>query len=210
MHFLKNLDQIIETGANYFNDRFGISLFAKGDSLLVGALFDTVRSDAPGTAYVFVNGEIKWNKKYKISPSNEQDAELFGLNNIITDDKIFISAHRTKVNNISPGAVYVFTSEPLSVQVNNTLEPEEFFISQNYPNPFNSSTRIDYSIQNDGLVKLRVYDILGNEVAALVNEWKQPGNYSVEFNAGIGRNINPLEYQNTFMYRAGLSIGFRF
>lgn len=34
--------------------------------------------------------------------------------------------------------------------------------------------------------------------------------FSVEFNAGIGRNINPLEYQNTFMYRAGLSIGFRF
>lgn len=34
--------------------------------------------------------------------------------------------------------------------------------------------------------------------------------FSLEFNAGIGRNINPLEYQNTFMYRAGLSVGFRF
>ncbi len=179
-----DLDQIIETGDNYFADRFGISLFAKGDSLLVGALFDTVKNDNPGTAYLFVYNGIKWDKKYKISPSNEQEAELFGLNNIITDDKIFIGAQRTKVNNIRPGAVFIYSSQPLSVTDYNTSIPEDFFISQNYPNPFNPTTRIDYSIQNDGLVNLRVYDILGNEVATLVNERKISGNYSVEFNAG--------------------------
>ena len=57
------------------------------------------------------------------------------------------------------------------------------FLSQNYPNPFNSSTKISYSIKEDGLVTLKVYDVLGNEICALVNEVKPKGNYEVEFNA---------------------------
>jgi hypothetical protein len=57
------------------------------------------------------------------------------------------------------------------------------FLSDNYPNPFNPSTQINYSIKTSGMVTLRVYDILGNEVAELVNERKESGNYSVAFNA---------------------------
>ncbi len=64
----------------------------------------------------------------------------------------------------------------------------EFELYQNYPNPFNPSTTIRYSIpaskQNTDLrVKLKVYDILGNEVAVLVDENQSPGNYSVTFDA---------------------------
>ncbi len=106
-----------------------------------------------------------------------------GLNNIIIDDKIFIGAQRTKVNNIKPGAVYVYTPEPLSVKENNTLEPEEFFISQNYPNPFNPTTSIQYAIGNRQFVTIKVYDVLGNEVGILVNEEKPAGEYEVTFNS---------------------------
>jgi photosystem II stability/assembly factor-like uncharacterized protein len=53
----------------------------------------------------------------------------------------------------------------------------------NYPNPFNPSTSIKYQIQNSGLVTLKVYDIVGKEVATLVNEIKQPGSYDVRFDA---------------------------
>jgi len=55
-------------------------------------------------------------------------------------------------------------------------------LSQNYPNPFNPSTNIRFRIVESGLVTLKVYDILGNEIATLVNEEKQPGVYEVEFN----------------------------
>jgi hypothetical protein len=69
----------------------------------------------------------------------------------------------------------------------------DFYLSQNYPNPFNPVTKIKFSIppsQNPlpggargGLVTLKVYDILANEVAVLVNEQKEPGSYEVEFDA---------------------------
>jgi len=61
--------------------------------------------------------------------------------------------------------------------------PFEFFLSQNYPNPFNPGTQIKYSIKEAGLVQLRVYDILGKEIANLVNTNKEAGDYSVDFNA---------------------------
>ncbi|MCK7526056.1 MAG: T9SS type A sorting domain-containing protein [Ignavibacteriales bacterium] len=68
--------------------------------------------------------------------------------------------------------------------------PTQFSLEQNYPNPFNPSTKIKYSIPNVTLsgvegsrVILKVYDVLGNEVATLVNEEKPAGNYEVNFNA---------------------------
>lgn len=67
--------------------------------------------------------------------------------------------------------------EPLDMSV------AEYKLSQNYPNPFNPSTIINYSVKDAGLVKIKVFDILGSEVATLVNENKSAGTYTVEFNA---------------------------
>ena len=66
---------------------------------------------------------------------------------------------------------------------NTNMIPENFALSQNYPNPFNPSTTIKYQLPQMSYVTLRVYDILGREVTTLVNETKQTGYYSVEFNA---------------------------
>ncbi|NWG29372.1 MAG: S8 family peptidase [Ignavibacteriaceae bacterium] len=64
------------------------------------------------------------------------------------------------------------------------LIPKENKLYDNYPNPFNPITQIKYSVKENGLVTLQVYDILGKEVAALVNEEKQAGTYTVTFDAG--------------------------
>ena len=56
-------------------------------------------------------------------------------------------------------------------------------LKQNYPNPFNPVTNIQYQIVNQGMVSLKVYDMLGREVKTLVNEIKSPGKYIVSFDA---------------------------
>jgi len=62
--------------------------------------------------------------------------------------------------------------------------PDQFKLLQNYPNPFNPKTIIDYELQTAGNVNLIVYDIVGKEVATLINKHQSVGKYSVTFNAG--------------------------
>jgi hypothetical protein len=72
---------------------------------------------------------------------------------------------------------------PKAVSSNAEEIPIDYSLSQNYPNPFNPSTTIKYSVPEPGIVQLKVYDIIGNEVAVLVNEKKAPGSYNAGFNA---------------------------
>lgn len=69
--------------------------------------------------------------------------------------------------------------------------PTDYSLKQNYPNPFNPSTRIQYSISNTQFVTIKIFDILGNEVADLINEFKSAGNYEIEFN---GLNLSSGMY----------------
>jgi len=69
-----------------------------------------------------------------------------------------------------------------TVGVNDFSVPLNFILNQNYPNPFNPSTNIQYAIGSRQFVTIEVYDLLGREVATLVNEEKPAGNYEVKFN----------------------------
>ena len=60
--------------------------------------------------------------------------------------------------------------------------PENYSVSQNYPNPFNPSTKINFALPKQGLVTIKVYDMLGKEIETLVNEVKSAGKYTVDFN----------------------------
>ena len=92
---------------------------------------------------------------------------------------------------VTDGIVYGDTT---LTDVENEIElPKEFSLSQNYPNPFNPVTTIKYTIPNvistEGRnlkVQLKVYDILGCEVATLVNKEQPAGNYEVEFKSSVG------------------------
>ena len=88
------------------------------------------------------------------------------------------------------GRVYKRPLSEMITDVENLSDilPSDFYLEQNYPNPFNPTTKIKYSIPSSNhFVTLRIHDVLGREVATLVNEDKQPGFYEVEFN---GSNFN--------------------
>ena len=77
-----------------------------------------------------------------------------------------------------------------SIEDKNLNQLNDFYLAQNYPNPFNPTTKIRYTIPNVTLggvegsrVQLKIYDVLGNEVSTLVNEYKSAGSYELEFNA---------------------------
>ncbi len=67
--------------------------------------------------------------------------------------------------------------------INNNNSPVGYSVSQNYPNPFNPVTSIRYEIPKEGIVSLKIYNVLGSEVSTLVNETKQQGSYEVTWDA---------------------------
>jgi hypothetical protein len=85
--------------------------------------------------------------------------------------------YRLKQIDLDGSFVY---SDVVSIEVG---MPSGFTLEQNYPNPFNPSTKIKFRILDGGLVSLKVYDILGKEVATLVNEDLDKGEYDVDFSA---------------------------
>ena len=84
------------------------------------------------------------------------------------------------------GVIYKTTNAGgLMVNVTQTssIIPDKHSLSQNYPNPFNPSTKINYEIKSSGLVSLKVFDLLGKQVASLVSEKQNAGSYAVDFNS---------------------------
>jgi len=84
----------------------------------------------------------------------------------------------------------------ISTVKGNKEQPAEFKLEQNYPNPFNPLTCIRFEIPNRTFISLKVYDILGNKIATLVNEEKPAGEYEVKFNAsGLTSGIYFYRFQ---------------
>ena len=96
-----------------------------------------------------------------------------------TDESLQSGNYNYRLKQIDYDGTFSFSNEVI-VEI---VAPKEFSLEQNYPNPFNPSTSIQYSISSRQFVTLKVYDILGNEIATLVNEEKPAGGYEVEFNA---------------------------
>jgi len=138
------------------------------------------------------DGGDTW-KEFEISDQNFKPIPIGGLGQGYQGDNISITSGNNRLwpvwmdNRTGTYQIWTVPIEISSVNVEqNTEIISEFRLEQNYPNPFNPSTKIEFRIANSEFVSLRVYDLLGNVVAVLVSEKKQPGTYVVEFSAKGG------------------------
>jgi hypothetical protein len=132
-------------------------------------------------AYVFdtvVVGRII-RTDFGLNVFNQLWTEEFGL--LYTED--FYGPMSYLAGCIIKGKLYGDTSTTSEEYEPITLLPETIGLLQNYPNPFNPTTKIRFRIADLGFVYLKVYDVLGNEIAPLINKEMSAGEYEVEFNA---------------------------
>jgi len=128
----------------------------------------------------FVNDTVFWNFKYTAPDIIVVDT-IYSVANSVNGDGNPVPGDEW---NFGANFPVVIIENP--VTVDDEISPTQFNLSQNYPNPFNPVTIIQYTVSNRQFVSLKVYDIIGNEVATLVNEEKPAGSYEVEFSAKGG------------------------
>jgi hypothetical protein len=116
------------------------------------------------------------------------------------DENVNTGTYKYRLKQIDFDGSFTYSNE---IEVVVDFTPKEFVLYQNYPNPFNPKTVISYQLPVTGNVTLKVYDILGNEVATLVNEEKQPGIYEFEFNSHSDKGQNLSSGIYFYQLRAG-------
>ena len=161
-------------------------------SLTSNTIFDlTVDKDDNLWLSTCAGGLVKYDRKNSWIVYNVRNSGIaFDLQNLVEIDSYgnkWIGHNESGLSVFREGGVIL-----TDVKEDNLRSiPKSFALYQNYPNPFNPKTKIKYSIAYREFVTLKVYDILGKEIAALVNKEKVAGNYEVEFN---GSNLSSGVY----------------
>jgi len=150
------------------------------------------------------DGGDNW-REFEISDKNFKPLPIGGLGQGYQGDNISITSSNSSLwpvwmdNRTGVYQIWTVRIEISSVNVDPSEEiVSTFSLEQNYPNPFNPSTNIRFRISDLGFVTLKIFDVLGNEVAVLVSEEKQPGTYEVEFNSS---SIKHLPSSGIYFYQ---------
>jgi hypothetical protein len=191
-------------GFEYINDNAATSAtFASVSKSPPGTHFDVMSTSPPGSSYwpdgcrttsggtVFErylgrstgdtlagisNTGAGWNvistfqdPRYYTGLGDDDGTGYRGFNRVLFNMVKWVLENQGIITNVNPGMVSTIA--------------DIYELSQNYPNPFNPATTINFSIPKSGLVTLKIYDMLGKEVATLVNELRNAGSHSIDFNA---------------------------
>ena len=124
-----------------------------------------------GTFYVSSNYGQTWTQRNEGMPAGIGIRSLFIYNGFLFAGRDSLGIWRRPLNEI------------IGIKQISSEVPSVYSLNQNYPNPFNPSTNIKYELPKNSFVKIVVFDMLGREVEALVNEKLSPGSYSIDWNA---------------------------
>jgi len=176
----------------------GISVDGDGNAYITGVAFDlnfdfnymTIKYDTDGTQ--------KWKISYDGGFTHRSDdAKAIALDpsgNVVVTG---ISSRGANFDDITT----VKYSQTTGIQQISSEIPYKYSLSQNYPNPFNPVTNLEFGISKQGFVSLKIYNMLGKEVATIVNSNLNPGTYKYDFDAAeltSGIYFYKLETENFF------------
>jgi len=155
----------------------GFTNHRNNDSLMVGGAFVYFGGENIDTTFkIKLEGENKWDEFSRIMTTADINGDGF--------DELFVFAPNYPDYENPLGKVYIYSYKKLTdIDDNKENFLNNFELQQNYPNPFNPVTSIQYAIGSRQFVTLKIYDVLGKEVATLVNEEKPSGHYEINFNA---------------------------
>lgn len=135
-----------------------------------------ITAHAQDSCWIFIFGDTVMARYVEYMFYADWIADKYGVVGFFEEYAPFVGITGAIINGVQYGNI-------VSVEADRQVRPKGFLLYNNYPNPFNGSTKIDFQLSKSMVVTLKVFNSLGAEIKTLCNEYKNPGNYSVIFNA---------------------------
>jgi uncharacterized delta-60 repeat protein len=180
---LAGFEQWIARYTGMYGDDAATAIAADGsDNIYVTGRSGGLTSDDDyATVKYNSDGIEKWVARYNGAANAIDNATALAVDN---ENNVYVTGYsETDFNHYSIYTTIKYVQILTSVEEEKRDIPEDYWLGQNYPNPFNPTTTIRYTLPNSQFVTLIIYDLLGREVATLVNEKQTAGRYSVNFDA---------------------------
>lgn len=181
-----NGTQLTKLGAgNWDVQAYIYTITTMGSDVYIGGQF----SNAAGVNAPFI---AKWDGN---NWSSLGSGTSLWVNTIyVNGTDIYVGGEFTSAGGKPSNYFGIYHTQLTDINIDYSDMPNSFKLNQNYPNPFNPSTKISWHSPVGSHTTLKIYDVLGNEVATLVDEYKEAGNYEVEFNVGQAISLSSGVY----------------
>jgi uncharacterized delta-60 repeat protein len=164
--------------ANSFDTAIALAVDVEGNVYLTGTSKGLDTCDDYTTVKYNRAGVEQWVAHYN-GPANSCDAAIALV--VDASSNVYVTGQSAR----SSWSIYTtikYVQTPVSVEEKETVKPNGYWLSQNYPNPFNPTATIRYSMPQSGHVTLKMFNLQGQEIAALVNENKPAGEHEIQWN----------------------------
>ena len=177
------IEQVKLTASDGIDDHyFGWSVSISGDCVVIGAFGDDDNGFGSGSAYIFQGNGSNWAEQAKLTASDGAGNDRFGYSVSISGDYAVFGAYQDDDNGTCSGSAYIFHKDGLATNellVNDNINT---YLTGNFPNPFNPTTAISFSIQENSLIDLSIFNIKGQKIKTLSHNEFTKGSHSIIWN----------------------------